>query len=183
MSNNRKLNEHDLVKTNKELPDIPEGSEGVIVSVHDVPKKPLAYEVEFPELDNVVATVLRKDLNSNMNTKIAYMYRDGSNYKQCDEVVFEGEITEVELRTILDNRDEGQFFIPSQVGMEDLQPRMLSYPSDADHVWHELNREDITLTSDAPTGSNPVSIKDFVRLWDGIEWDVKKATEEHGFDF
>lgn len=113
-----------------------------------------------------------------MNTKISYMYRDASNYKQCEEVIFEGEITEAEKEVILNNRDEGLYFIPSQVGLDDLQSRMTGYPNSDDHVWHELNENDIEIVSDNHTTF--MSLKDFVSLWKNKKWDLIKASEEHG---
>lgn len=106
-----------------------------------------------------------------MNTKFSYMYRDASNYKEFNEVVFKGEITDKERNIINSSIDEG--FIPSQVGLEDLLSRMVGFPSGDDHVWHEIC--DITLTKDEAT--TPIS--DFVKQFDGIYWDIIKAMEEN----
>jgi hypothetical protein len=67
-----------------------------------------------------------------MNTRIEYMYRDGENYKQFREVILVGEVTIAELRP---HYYEGSFFIPSVVGLEDLQ--RTPYLA-CDHVWHEI---------------------------------------------
>ena len=67
-----------------------------------------------------------------MNTRFEYMYRDGENYKQYNEVVIQGEFTLDQLRPHL---YEGEFFMPSEVGLEDLQ----GYPyRNCDHIWHQL---------------------------------------------
>jgi hypothetical protein len=68
------------------------------------------------------------------NTKIEYMYRDGANYKVYRSLVVEGSVSDVQLRECMDDES----FIPSQVGLVDLQPELVAYPSDEDHVWHEL---------------------------------------------
>ena len=78
-----------------------------------------------------------------MNTRFEYMYRDGGNYKQFNEVVIKGEFSLEQLRPHLYN---GDFFVPSEVGLEDLQ----EYPyQDYDHVWHELDSAEPT--EDEPT--------------------------------
>ena len=78
-----------------------------------------------------------------MNTRFEYMYRDGENYKQYAEVVIKGALTPEQLRPYL---YDGQFFLPSEVGLEDLQ----EYPyRHYDHIWHEPVAADPT--NDAPT--------------------------------
>jgi len=78
-----------------------------------------------------------------MNTRFEYMYRDGQNYKQYNEVVIKGEFTLDQLRPHL---YEGEFFMPSEVGLDDLQ----EYPyRNCDHVWHQLVSAEPT--EDAPT--------------------------------
>ena len=117
-----------------------------------------------------------------MNTKINYMYRDGSNYKQLETVVFEGEITDNEKTQIKEALEEGQYFIPSQVGLEDLQERMgdrgAAFPTEDDHVWHELNIEDISLGDDEPTET--FDIHELVKEFKSITWDIQKAMKENG---
>jgi hypothetical protein len=71
------------------------------------------------------------------------MYRDGENYKQYNEVVIGGEFTLDQLRPHL---YEGESFMPSEVGLEDLQ----EYPyRNCDHIWHQLVSAEPT--KDAPT--------------------------------
>lgn len=67
-----------------------------------------------------------------MNTRFEYQYRDGHNYKQYNEVVIGGEFTLGQLRPYL---YEGAFFVPSEVGLNDLQEEPYGA---CDHVWHEL---------------------------------------------
>lgn len=116
-----------------------------------------------------------------MNTRIYYMYRDGSNYKQLEEVVIPGAISEEDKKIILDARDEGSYFIPSQVGLNDLQERMISFPNDDDHVWHELDETNIILTEDDPTPNHEFSdIKELVERFRGIKWDIEQAMTDNG---
>ena len=51
-----------------------------------------------------------------MNTKISYLYRDADNYKVYNECIVQGEISEEQIRQILDCCDMGEYFIPQQVG-------------------------------------------------------------------
>jgi len=116
-----------------------------------------------------------------MNTKIEYMYRDGSNYKEHEEVILQGKITNAEKKMIMDNLDGKEFFIPSQVGLDDLQSRMINFPNEDDHVWHELNESDITLTQDEPTLTE-MDVHQFAAMFKDITWDVSKAAEEVGLE-
>jgi len=85
-----------------------------------------------------------------MNTKIEYMYRDASNYKQFNEVVVEGEHTADDKSFIMGCLDDyADGFIPQQVGLPALQKQMVGFPNEDDHCWHEL--EEIELTNEAPT--------------------------------
>ena len=114
-----------------------------------------------------------------MNTKIAYMYRDESNYKQHEEVILQGEITDAEKEIIMANLDGGEFFIPSQVGLDNIQHRMINFPSEDDHVWHELEKKDITLTEDEPTLTE-MDVHQFAATFKDITWNVKEASIEIG---
>ncbi len=116
-----------------------------------------------------------------MNTAIHYMYRDADNYKEGEDVIFTGEITDTEKKLILSYRDEKQYFIPSQVGLYDLQNRMTGFPNDSDHVWHELRSEDITLTENNPT--EEIDIHEFAKKFADIEWNVSQAMENTGITF
>ena len=112
-----------------------------------------------------------------MNTRISYIYRDGNNYKQGIELVVPGEI---DKDFILDCCDEGEFFIPDQVGLPELQGQMINFPNDADHVWHEL--EDIELTDDA--ADTEIAAEDIERRFEEAKgnWDVCGASERLGIE-
>lgn len=55
-----------------------------------------------------------------MNTNIHYLYRDANNHKTHNIVTVKGSITEEQIRTILGTLKEGEYFIPSQVGIPEL---------------------------------------------------------------
>lgn len=70
-----------------------------------------------------------------MNTRINYQYRDASNYKVFNTAVIEGELTEDDQKIILDCLHDGEYFIPSQVGLD--EERFGDITED-DHYWFEL---------------------------------------------
>lgn len=74
-----------------------------------------------------------------MNTLLEYLYRDASNYKQHGSVVLRGEISLKDIRPLL---IDGEYFIPSQAELPDLQHKFrdqgFEYPTEDDHAWHEI---------------------------------------------
>lgn len=84
------------------------------------------------------------------NTKISYLYRDASNYKQWNEAVVEGVITQEQIDSIMGCLDCGEYFIPKQAGLP--ETRLGEVTSD-DHCWFELNRDGFVPTdAEADTG-------------------------------
>jgi hypothetical protein len=67
-----------------------------------------------------------------MNTLFEYQYRDASNYKKFNTVIIKGELTYNDIAPFL---HEEEFFIPSIVGLKDLQN--LPFNED-DHIWHTI---------------------------------------------
>ncbi|RZB35056.1 MAG: hypothetical protein SRB1_00824 [Desulfobacteraceae bacterium Eth-SRB1] len=78
-----------------------------------------------------------------MNTRFSYLYRDASNYKKYSEVIFSGSLKFEQLLPFLKDKT---FFIPSEIGLDDLQGNEWSFD---DHVWHEI--ENIQPTPNTPT--------------------------------
>lgn len=117
-----------------------------------------------------------------MNTRIKYLYRDAGNYKQFGSVVLSGAITPQEVQTIRTGLESGEYFIPSQVGLADLQPNMPSFPDrDSDHVWHELDPQSgISLTGDPPTADLDVHV--FAAMFTG-PWNTEAAMKRLGLPF
>lgn len=83
-----------------------------------------------------------------VNTKINYLYRDASNYKQHNEVVIAGKITEQQISTIVSCLSDGEYFIPKQVGLP--ETRFSEWTED-DHCWFELSRYSFENTDRIPT--------------------------------
>lgn len=129
-----------------------------------------------------------------MNTKINYMYRDASNYKQHQNVIVKGELTDDQIQKIYASCDEYPdkdkpfdpeceepiYFIPQQVGLPEI--RFEKTTSD-DHCWFEM--QTIELTDEAPTidMSADEIFRNFedVRLWDDIAYapDYEEIDHEH----
>lgn len=83
-----------------------------------------------------------------MNTKINYLYRDASNYKVHNECVIFGPITDEQKTAILAACVEGEYFVPSVVGMP--EKRFNDYCDD-DHCFFELNACDFEDVQQEPT--------------------------------
>lgn len=87
-----------------------------------------------------------------MNTKFNYLYRDACNYKQHNEVVLLGEVTEQMAKEIYECCD-GEHFIPEQIG---LPVTRFEKVTEYDHCYCELN---LDFKSDfEPTEKKPDSI-------------------------
>lgn len=85
-----------------------------------------------------------------MNTRIDYLYRDGDNYKFPQSEVLAGEISADQIRQIIDTLDEGEYFIPGQVGFN--CGYAFGYAqNDSDHPWCEMDECGFELTSEEPT--------------------------------
>jgi hypothetical protein len=114
-----------------------------------------------------------------MNTLISYMYRDASNYKAHGEEVLQGTLTSEQKEAIIAKLEGGENFIPDQVGLEEVQEQLTSFPSEDDHVWHELNEDDITDTQQDPTIQ--LTAEQLYQNFMAVEeWDVEGAVERLG---
>jgi hypothetical protein len=112
-----------------------------------------------------------------VNTRLTYLYRDASNYKQHHSVVFAGAITDEDRAALFGHLDQGAYFIPSQVGLEDLQGRFGTLTND-DHAWHELDDEEaVALTDDTAALAD---VHEFVRRFCDTTWDPVAAVRRLG---
>lgn len=68
-----------------------------------------------------------------------YQYRDGGNFKSCDFVILEGEVTDITIDVITACLIDGLWFMANQVGLPDLFEGVQKWgPSDLDVSWHEF---------------------------------------------
>lgn len=91
-----------------------------------------------------------------MNTKIYYLYRDASNYKQLNTFVCEGEYDQSDVDRIIASLQDGEYFIPENVGLP--CERFTDWTED-DHLYCEMDSDDFELTSDSPDS-----------ILDGTQW-------------
>lgn len=83
------------------------------------------------------------------NTQVAYLYRDGANYKKRGVEVVSGAITAEQCERIKACLIDGEYFYPSKVGLPEHRFDTV-YEGDPD--WYELCVEDdLTLTDEMPT--------------------------------
>jgi hypothetical protein len=94
-----------------------------------------------------------------MNTRVEYLYRDGSNYKQWGAIVFRGVCDVTLQRRLFVALDRGEFFIANQVRLPELFFGDRPLYAD-DHCWHEL--AEVTATSVVPDDPLDRTIEEFV---------------------
>lgn len=107
------------------------------------------------------------------NTKLEYMYRDADNYKVWRQVVLEGEISAEDMRKIGENLYDGEFFVPSAVGLDDLQSELGDWDWQSDHPFHTI--ESIHSTDEPPSGCAPSAAKFVERMKSRTREDWEKA--------
>lgn len=108
-----------------------------------------------------------------MNTRIDYMYRDADNYKTFSYEIIAGELELGQIRPFL---YEQEFFIPSQVGLPDLQG---SIWTNADHVWHTI--EGLFITVEQPTVSlDAKQLLRSMRKMNSEEWNLTEVFRQKG---
>src|SRR3954452_13521439 len=94
-----------------------------------------------------------------MNTRVEYLYRDGSNYKQWGAAVFHGDCDATLLRRLFAALDREEFFIAHQVRLPELFFADRPLYAD-DHCWHEM--AEVISTSAAADDLMGRSIEEFV---------------------
>lgn len=94
-----------------------------------------------------------KILKKELNTKIEYLYRDADNYKVWNECVIEGVLTDVQRQIIKNCLLDGEYFIPSAVGLPEKTFVALGYQYDeqVDSPYFELNLDNVKTTDRKPT--------------------------------
>ena len=112
------------------------------------------------------------------NTRLVYMYRDADNYKQIADVVMPGAITLDQAVAVMDGLDDDGGFVPSAVGLHDLQVQMVTdWDDQVDHPYHEI--EGISLTDVKPDVE--LTASEFVVNFAAADWNAEGArvTTEH----
>lgn len=109
------------------------------------------------------------------NTRISLSYADASNYKAHQDVVVAGRLSPEHLARMESTLQDGEFMIPGQVGLPDLQASMSTGWGEDDHVFHTISG--IELTDDAPTVD--LTVDAMMGAWpaDARGWDVVGALD------
>ena len=117
-----------------------------------------------------------------MHTAIDYNYRDASNYKASGTIYLDGPLSVDDIAFIKSKLNESSYFIPGDLtGIEvaELQSTLPSFPSEDDHVWHELELSGIREEPSILEGSTVTARAAFVAAFRRIEgpngWDVEGA--------
>lgn len=113
------------------------------------------------------------DALAGTRTKVPVLYRDACNYKRDETYVLSGMFTDghgARLRAAL---EAGACFIPTQVGLDHLGETFdTGFPTRDDHVWHEIDVDDIETVSGG--GDVLMTVGEFVALIEGAAaqgWD------------
>lgn len=101
------------------------------------------------------------------NTKLLYLYTDADNYKQWNEAVLEGEITEEQKGIIMDSLDADNMFVPSLINLPENRFERLTT---ADHIWFEM-KEIILTDEEADTGLTVEEVVEGFQKQKGL-WEV-----------
>lgn len=109
-----------------------------------------------------------------INTLIIYQYRDAANYRVFDTVIIRGLLSINDIEKYL---YEKEFFIPSEIGLKDLQAEILS---NDDHIWHEIL--EISRANKQPTVNITAQkiISNFKKA-SLEEWNILEASKRLGF--
>ena len=121
---------------------------------------------------NIYLQIIRKYIA--MNTQLEYLYHNAGNYKWFGEVVISGALKRVDIEPYL---YEHQFFIPSEVGLPDLQPEKLT---EEDHIWHEIVSLKETKAEPTVEISAGIFVEGF-KATHAVEWNWLKVMERKGF--
>ena len=77
-----------------------------------------------------------------MNILFCYKYRDGSNYKQCNEIVFSNplnrEVKDIEL-IITEKLIDGLWFVADDWNIPNQFFKEYIWNNEVDHNWHEFD--------------------------------------------
>ena len=79
----------------------------------------------------------------NHNIKFVYLYRDGGNYKQHNEIIFSNPnqrpLAEVE-KIIRKNLIDNSWFVAKDWNIPDMHFKNYNWDNKIDHDWHEFDR-------------------------------------------
>ena len=98
-----------------------------------------------------------------MNIKFCYIYRDGANYKNYNEIIFSNpnSINLLEIEKLIQQKlIDDKWFYCKEWNVQDIHFKEFAYDSEIDVDWHEF--EAIEETTEGTSQQN--SIEDFLML-------------------
>ena len=106
-----------------------------------------------------------------MNIKFNYLYRDASNYKTFNSIIFPNPqnipLQELEEK-ITQNLIDHQYFMASKINIPEIFLSDEYGLSEDDHAWHEF--EDIEMTDEIPNDKFKRNIHEFVENLKSNAW-------------
>ena len=119
-------------------------------------------------------------------TELPYSYRDASNYKAHSFIYLDGKLHNAEIAKIeekLGALEDRESFVPFDLHLDirELQSELTSFPSSDDHVFHELNFDEIKYLDQAPADVEPIELAAFMAAISDISsWNIEAAEERLG---
>ena len=105
----------------------------------------------------------RTEHSINMNIKFTYLYRDGANYKNYNELIFDNDNArpKEQIETMIMNSlvDE-MWFVAKDWNLPDMHFQEYPWDSEIDHDWHEFD----TLEETSELATENIPIEDFLNL-------------------
>lgn len=121
-----------------------------------------------------------------MYTRIPYRYVDEANYKAHGDIILDGLLSEADVEAIRSKLSDREYFIPADLnlGIEEMQSQLSSFPSSWDHVYHILDLDDLEQERVVEEGASTIPARDFVAAFTSIAhseaWDEASAMERLG---
>jgi len=115
-----------------------------------------------------------------------YLYRDADNYKSWGTRIFRGTRFPGDLERLQAATEDGEHFVATQVGLTPQQPGMISFPSPADHGYHEIPEDETDIEEiETYEGADldPRTWAEFLAEFEAVGpagWDAVKEAEDLG---
>lgn len=117
-------------------------------------------------------------------TVVPYLYRDAGNYKVHGTIVLNGVLSAENKEAIRATLADFEKFIPVdlELGIPELQRQSEVFPSEDDHLWHELELDLATEVQQLPPGTpEPIAaaafVEAFLKVGHPASWDILAAVD------
>lgn len=119
-------------------------------------------------------------------TFLPYLYRDASNFKTGGSIYLNGKLSPKQIQAIREKLHDGDQFIPGDLNLDirEVQSDLTSFPSEDDHVYHELQLDAIGFMEKIPEGETLIEIDAFMGAFaaipDSNAWNESDAIDRVG---